>query len=89
MLLPINCVMGLLSKCSELNKGACLRLCSAIVSLLDDSLSGAFAAKSSGICDWGGSNLDANSLQSGSVLNAMQKPKDYEQLQEVKSIKNQ
>ena len=48
-----------------------------------------FAEKSSRISDLGGSNLDANSLQSGSVLNAMQKPKDYEQLQEVKSIKNQ
>jgi hypothetical protein len=30
------------------------------------------AQKLSRIGDWGGSNLDANSLQSGSVLNAIQ-----------------
>jgi NAD(P)-dependent dehydrogenase (short-subunit alcohol dehydrogenase family) len=33
------------------------------------------AQKLSRIGDWGGSNLDANSLQSGSVLNAIQHPR--------------
>jgi hypothetical protein len=32
------------------------------------------AQKLSRIGDWGGSNLDANSLQNGSVLNAIQQP---------------
>jgi hypothetical protein len=35
-------------------------------------IDGVLAQKLSRIGDWGGSNLDANSLQSGSVLDAIQ-----------------
>jgi len=41
------------------------RFCFAIVLLLDDEIFDVFAQDLSRTCDWGGSNLDANSLQSG------------------------
>jgi len=49
-----------------------LLLCSSKVLLLDNCVLDVLAQNLGKICEWGGSNLDANPLQSGSVLDAIQ-----------------
>ena len=69
---PPSYAMGLVSKCSKLNKRRLIAPLFCHLPVTGRLILNVFAEKSSRISDLGGSNLDANSLQSGSVLDAIQ-----------------
>lgn len=63
MLLPSSSGMALLSKCSELNKGARLRLCSAVIPRMD-----VLEDKPCGLREFALIDVDGNLLRIGEII---------------------